>query len=116
MPDKKEIDYCLWLAAIKLISEQLRRELPRLRGFSEESIKKMRTFSEFWCQYLNQSPMATEIGMDNLQDNIEYDRFSLAKWSTYKAVFDMPREMQYALPDIEELKKIMSDEDECCGE
>ena len=68
-------------AAIKLISEQLRRELPGLRGFSEESIKKMRTFSEFWCQYLNQSPMATEIGMDNLQDNIECDRFSLAKWS-----------------------------------
>ena len=34
--------------SIKLISEQLRRELPGLRGFSEESIKKMRTFSEFW--------------------------------------------------------------------
>ena len=39
--------------AIKVISEQLRRELPGLRGFSEESIKKMRTFAEFWSQYLN---------------------------------------------------------------
>ena len=37
--------------AIKLISEQLKRELPGLRGFSEESIKKMRTFSEFWTNY-----------------------------------------------------------------
>ena len=50
--------------AIKFISEQLRRELPGLRGFSEESIKKMRTFSEFWSQYLNRSPMATEMDLD----------------------------------------------------
>lgn len=59
--------------AIKFISEQLRRELPGLRGFSEESIKKMRTFSEFWSQYLNRSPMATEMDLDKLQDDIECD-------------------------------------------
>ena len=34
--------------AIDRISEQLRRELPGLRGFSATSIKKMRTFYEFW--------------------------------------------------------------------
>ena len=67
--------------AIKFISEQLRRELPGLRGFSEESIKKMRTFSEFWSQYLNRSPMATEMDLDKLQEDIECDRFSLTKWS-----------------------------------
>ena len=33
--------------AIKTISEMLRRELPGLRGFSEDNIKKMRTFAEF---------------------------------------------------------------------
>ena len=59
--------------AIKFISEQLRRELPGLRGFSEESIKKMRTFSEFWSQYLNRSPMATEMDLDKLQEDIECD-------------------------------------------
>ena len=48
-------------AAIDEISELLRKELPGLRGFSEESIKKMRTFSEFWSPYLNRSPMATEM-------------------------------------------------------
>ena len=53
--------------AIKFISEQLKRELPGLRGFSEESIKKMRTFSEFWSPYLNRSPMATEMDLDKLQ-------------------------------------------------
>ena len=43
--------------AIKRISDQLQRELPGLRGFSEESIKKMRTFAEFWCRYINRSPV-----------------------------------------------------------
>jgi len=50
--------------AIKVISDMLRRELPGLRGFSEESIKKMRTFAEFWSQFINRSPMATEINRD----------------------------------------------------
>ena len=52
-----------------------------MRGFSAKSIKKMRTFSEFWSPYLNRSPMATEIDWDKLQVDIECDRFSLTKWS-----------------------------------
>lgn len=67
--------------AIKIVSEQLRRELPGLRGFSEESLKKMRTFAEFWGQFLNQSPMATEIKKEDLYAEIECDRLSSAKWS-----------------------------------
>ena len=51
--------------AIKSISDQLRRELPGLRGFSEESIKKMRTFAEFWSQYINRSPTATDMDCTN---------------------------------------------------
>ena len=47
--------------AIKIFSEQLRRELPGLRSFSEEGIKKMRTFAEFWHHYLNPSPTATDL-------------------------------------------------------
>ena len=60
--------------AIKIISEQLRRELPGLRGFSEESIKKMRTFSEFWSQYLNRSPLATDLKHRELHAEIECDK------------------------------------------
>jgi predicted nuclease of restriction endonuclease-like (RecB) superfamily len=67
--------------AIKVISEQLRRELPGLRGFSEESIKKMRMFAEFWSQYLNRSPMATELTLDSARESITHDYFSLTKWS-----------------------------------
>lgn len=37
--------------AIETISEQLRRELPGLRGFSPASIKKMRIFYEQWSNY-----------------------------------------------------------------
>ena len=40
--------------AIDRISEQLRRELPGLRGFSASSIKDMRAFYEYWCQYITQ--------------------------------------------------------------
>lgn len=66
--------------AIATISEQLRRELPGLRGFSEESIKKMRTFAEFWAPYLNWSPVATDLKQNNAEAII-HDSFSLAKWS-----------------------------------
>ena len=67
--------------AIKMISEMLRKELPGLRGFSEDNLKKMRTFSEFWSQFINRSPMANEMSLENLQQEIECDQFSLAKWS-----------------------------------
>lgn len=67
--------------AIKSISEQLSRELPGLRGFSEESIKKMRTFAEYWSQYLNRPPSATELENVQTIDSIPHDCFSLAKWS-----------------------------------
>ena len=67
--------------AIKAISEQLRRELPGLRGFSDESIKKMRTFAEFWSKYINRSPTATELENEEKHLPIVYDYFSLTKWS-----------------------------------
>ena len=62
-------------SAIKNISEQLRRELSGLRGFSEESIKKMRTFAEYWSQYLNRSPSATELGRETMIESITHDYF-----------------------------------------
>ena len=38
-------------SAINRISEQLKRELPGLRGFSEQNIRNMRTFAEYWEKY-----------------------------------------------------------------
>ena len=67
-------------SAIKTISEQLRREMPGLRGFSEESIKSMRQFAEFWKPFFckstedgvsennqNRLPVATELERDREQ-------------------------------------------------
>lgn len=45
--------------AIKSISELLRRELPGLRGFSEASLKKMRSFYEEWQMIDGNSFVAT---------------------------------------------------------
>ena len=46
--------------AIEQISESLQKELPGLRGFSSENIKKMRRFYEEWQPCLNSVATATE--------------------------------------------------------
>ena len=46
--------------AIDTISEQLRKELPGLRGFSATSMRNMRTFYEEWKQLENNSSVATD--------------------------------------------------------
>ena len=59
--------------AIERISEQLRRELPGLRGFSATSIKKIRIFYEFWSQYINRPPMAVDLQItENKNEEIAY--------------------------------------------
>ena len=67
--------------AIDSISQQLQREMPGLRGFSAQSIRNMRTFAEFWSQYINCSPMASELQTTDNQDVIPTDSFALEKWS-----------------------------------
>lgn len=67
--------------AIDAICEQLHKELPGLRGFSAENVKKMRSFAEFWGRFINRSPLATNLqGIDN-EDLITIDHFSLQNWS-----------------------------------
>ncbi|MBQ2575106.1 MAG: DUF1016 family protein [Bacteroidales bacterium] len=67
--------------AISRISQQLRKELPGLRGFSEQNIRNMRTFAEFWSSYLNCSPTASNLQLAENKTSIDIDRFSLQKWS-----------------------------------
>lgn len=51
---------------IEAISEQLRKELPGLRGFSAPSLRKMRTFYEEW-RVLSDNPFVgtNKLGTDN---------------------------------------------------
>jgi predicted nuclease of restriction endonuclease-like (RecB) superfamily len=56
--------------AIELISEQLQKELPGVRGFSATSLKKMRTFYEVWESVFLNRPLSTdEIEISLLSDN-----------------------------------------------
>lgn len=57
--------------AIETISEQLRKELPGLRGFSARNIKNMRTFFEEWrmIEQHNSAVATAEITKINASDN-----------------------------------------------
>lgn len=51
--------------AIKTISNQLKHELPGLRGFSETSLKKMRLFYEQWQILEIRPPMADGLDIND---------------------------------------------------
>ena len=46
---------------IRAISEKLQRDMPGLRGFGYENLKKMRQFYETWLPYIMGSPSATRL-------------------------------------------------------
>ena len=62
--------------AIKTISERLRKELPGLKGFSSESIIKMRRFYEAWNFVVFQSPVATKLELPKNQFEIKEEDIS----------------------------------------
>ena len=68
-------------AVIDRISEQLRRELPGLRGFSSRSIRNMRAFYEYWSQYIIWQPMATKLQLSANENIVNIDCLSIQKWS-----------------------------------
>lgn len=68
-------------SSIDRISEQLHRDLPGLRGFSARSIRNMRTFFEYWAQYVIWQPTAAKLQQAELEDVIDTDSFSTQKWS-----------------------------------
>ncbi len=56
--------------AIEAISEQLRRELPGLRGFGVTNIKMMRIFYEQWSEVLNRQPLADDLKPTDNKDDL----------------------------------------------
>lgn len=63
-------------SAIKSICEQLKHELPGLRGFSESSLKKMRQFYEQWQLLENRSPSAGDFQVIDNDSVIEANAIS----------------------------------------
>ena len=65
--------------AINRISEQLKKELPGLRGFSSSNMKKMRMFYEYWNPYVNRQPSA-----DGLKDVVSESGINMVSHSNKK--------------------------------
>ncbi len=53
--------------ALKVISDQLQKEMPGLTGFGETNLKNMRTFYEEWCEYVNRQPAADDLPLDETE-------------------------------------------------
>ena len=62
--------------ALEFISNQLRRELPGLRGFSETQMKDMRRFYEAW-QMLDSNSAVVTAELQSI-DNVEVNNSSVA--------------------------------------
>ena len=98
--------------AIKAISEQLHKELPGLRGFSERNIKNMRAFYEAW----QESDTNLEIAISKLQvadkESFINSPTAVGKIETNSAATaaEMPEQLQRVLPDIDELRKVLSNQ------
>ena len=149
--------------ALKKISEQLRKELPGLRGYSETNLKNMRLFYDHWQMLDSNSSVATDELIstipiaENSNSSVTTDEFTLVKSSvatddflrilddhvkkphenpsigivlckssnkelveyviqdyhkpmgvaTYKTSAEMPENLRKALPDIDELRKLL---------
>lgn len=91
-------------SALKQISDQLRKELPGLRGYSEANLKNMRLFYEQWIQLDSNSSVATDelLKAKNQTDTSYTYKSSVTTVDLYS------RDNQInILPDVEELRKIM---------
>ena len=105
-------------SAIDRISEQLRRDLPGLRGFSARSIRNMRTFYDYWAQYLIWQPTAAKLQAPLDKELIDNDCFSLQNARPWRAkstgksfsatAEDMSEELRKALADMDEMRKLLS--------
>lgn len=73
---------------INRISEQLRKELPGLRGFSASSIKNMRLFYEYWASFLIRQPLAGELHELENERLIETNNLSWEKWQPLVAAIN----------------------------
>ena len=92
--------------------KNLRKEPLGLRGFSERNIKNMRAFYEAW-QELDTN---LEIAISKLQmlDNkgLINSAATVGELETISAAIaaEMPEQFQRVLPNIEELRKVLSNQ------
>ena len=88
---------------LEKISEQLRKELPGLRGFSAENLKKMRQFYEAWdfLETPNSSVASDELPPPQIKSSVVTDDFQALPNST-DVIADLPATINsgIAIPDL----------------
>jgi len=87
--------------AVKQVSDILQKELPGLHGFSESSIKRMRTFYEEWQSVFTIRPLST----GELQNTALTNNSSLM--NDLRFAENIPQNLQKALPDIDDMRKLL---------
>ena len=98
---------------MKKISEQLRKELPGLRGYSETNLKNMRLFYDHWQMLDSNSSVATDELIsaipieENNNSSVVTDEFALVKSSVateYLQIIDNQIDIYHtlAIPNIAE--------------
>ena len=102
----------------------LQQELPGLTGFSETNIKNMRIFYEAWSPVLNRQMASADLdnvldirlllnrqltAADMNEDDLESfsDTSKPMGVATYRTSKELPPEIRQALPDMEDLKKLI---------
>lgn len=94
--------------AIEAISNQLKQELPRLRGFSARNIKNMRIFYEDWCmlERPNSTGVTAEFTEINTKSSVATDEMgqAIVNSAVTTAEFEDDREIRQLrlanLPDF----------------
>ena len=99
--------------AIETISEQLRREMPGLRGFGVTSIKMMRIFYEQWSKFILRQPMADELEtLENQASVLPNELLAVNRQPMGVATYQvMPEQLKKVLPPEEEIKKLLIGEE-----
>ena len=96
--------------AIETISNQLKQELPGLRGFSAPSLRKMRIFYEEWSMLERNSFVPTN-KLDSLPDKtfVATNEFTEFNTNSSVATDEMDPELLKALPPKEELQRVFEE-------
>ena len=102
--------------ALKAISEQLRKDMPGLRGFSETNLKNMRLFYEQWDFLDANSSVTTDESSNNQQSSVATDelQYPANQIDIYRVIAipnitDFPIESFFSVPfshHVEIYKKV----------
>ena len=101
--------------ALAQISGQLQKEMPGLKGYSETSLKDMRTFYEQWQPLVNRQPMADEF--DRMVVEVAISDYTKPMGvATFQLGKNAPEDLTRVLPPAEELGRCIGNSGSTVGQ